>query len=141
MDKHTILILEDNEERIRQFERAAAALNPQLRLKLWRDAPTMIVECVPYLQVACLISLDHDLIPAPAATTDPGTGLEVAEFLGQQEPACPVIIHASNNERRWSMHNELRFGKWQTEFVLPLGDHWIEHSWQLRAKALINPAG
>jgi hypothetical protein len=137
MDKHTILILEDNEERIREFKLAVASLGPQFRFRFWHDAPAMIVECSPYLSGACLISLDHDLNPPPNSTTDPGTGLEVAEFLGQQDPVCPVIIHTSNSERRWSMHNEFRFGKWLIEIVPPVGENWIQHSWLPKAKTLL----
>jgi hypothetical protein len=133
----TIIILEDNEERIRQFALAVSALGPKFQLRLWRDAPTMIAECQPHLAEACLISLDHDLHPVPGVTADAGTGLEVAEFLGCREPVCPVIVHTSNTERRWSMHNEFRFGKWRVEIVPPIGETWIQSLWLPRARTLI----
>ncbi len=38
------------------------------------------------------------------------TDLEVATWLAQQTPVCPVIVHSSNHERVESMINELRFG-------------------------------
>jgi hypothetical protein len=41
------LILEDNDERVRDFESAVALLGTDFRLRLWRDAPTMITECPP----------------------------------------------------------------------------------------------
>lgn len=134
----TIMILEDNEERIHNFETAIETLGPGFRLRLWRDAPTMKAECLPLLTNCCLISLDHDLQPMPGATQDPGTGLDIAALLGQLSPVCPVIIHTSNAERRWSMHNEFRFGKWQVEIVPPIGDQWIQRSWLPRARALIH---
>lgn len=137
MNRRTIMILEDNDERIRAFESAVASLGSDVRLRLWHDAPTMAGECLPVLPECCLISLDHDLHPMPGATQDPGTGLEIAELLGQHPPVCPVIIHTSNTERRWSMHNEFRFGKWQVEIVPPIGDQWILRSWLPRARALI----
>jgi hypothetical protein len=36
-------------------------------------------------------------------------------------PACPVVIHSSNTDRAWSMHNELRFAGWHVERVGPMG--------------------
>jgi hypothetical protein len=73
----------------------------------------------------------------PGDTQDPGTGLEFAEFLAHEQPMCPVIIHTSNAERRWSMYNELRFGGWTVEIVPPVGEGWINRVWLRRAKDLI----
>ncbi|MBU6400781.1 MAG: hypothetical protein KGS61_10710 [Verrucomicrobia bacterium] len=137
MPRHLVVILEDNADRIRDFEVAVAALGPDLRLRVWHDAPTMVAECPTVLPECCLISLDHDLSPQSGSTGDPGTGLEVSEFLARHQPVCPVIIHTSNSERRWSMHNEFRFGGWQVGIVAPIGEGWIAHSWLPRAKALI----
>ena len=131
------MILEDDTERIRDFKTAVASLGSYFSLRLWNDAPTMFAECLQVLSDCCLISLDHDLVPLGGANSDPGTGLEVAELLGRQQPVCPVIIHTSNAERRWSMHNEFRFGKWQVEIVPPMGSGWIHQAWLPRAKALI----
>ena len=139
MPPQIIMILEDNADRIRGFESAVSSLGPTYRLHLWNDAPTMIKECLTLLPDTCLISLDHDLNPLPGATSDPGTGLEVATLLGSQPPTCPVIIHTSNTERRWSMHNEFRFGKWQVEIVPPLEQSWIERYWLPVAKRLVSP--
>src|SRR5512138_495960 len=94
-----ILILEDNDERIAAFEQAVAALGSGFELKVWRDAPSMIAECEPFFASAALFSLDHDLYPAPGATADPGTGVDVARFLGDFMPVCPVLIHSSNTDR------------------------------------------
>lgn len=131
------MILEDNDERIQAFRRAIDSLGSNFRLQVWRDAPTMITECHNFLADTCLISLDHDLVPLSDESPDPGTGLEVAEFLSQSQPVCPVILHTSNHERRWSMHNEFRFARWNVEIVPPIGDDWIENSWLPKAKALI----
>ena len=140
MTPRTILILEDDAGRIAGFEAAVATLGPGFRLWLWRDAPTMLAECRPALARACLISLDHDLAPKPGGPANPGTGLEVAEFLGRQPPVCPVLIHTSNSERRWTMHKAFRAGHWRVGVVLPAGDQWSPLSWRPRARALIAPA-
>jgi len=47
----TILILEDNDERIAGFQKAVAELNGRFELKIWRDAPSMIAECAVFFQM------------------------------------------------------------------------------------------
>jgi len=133
----TILILEDNDERIAAFQKTIAALGDGFHLKLWGDAPTMIAECDQFFGTTALISLDHDLNPMPGATVDPGTGVDVARFLGDFMPVCPVLIHSSNTDRVYSMHNELRFAGWMVDRVGPLGTDWIETSWLRRVRELL----
>ena len=98
----------------------------------------MIAECHEVLSDAVLISLDHDLNKEHDHSTDPGDGLAVAEFIAKLPPICPVILHTSNTERVWSMHNEFRFGGWQPERVIPLGDNWVTQSWLPLARSLLN---
>src|SRR6266513_2085646 len=105
----SILILEDNDERIVAFRKSVAALGDDCELKVWRDAPSMIADCEALFPTAALISLDHDLNPMPGVTVDPGSGVDVARFLGDFMPVCPVLVHSSNTDRVYSMHNELRF--------------------------------
>ncbi len=133
----TILILEDNDERIAAFQATVTALGGGFELHIWRDAPSMIAECGTYFPTAVLISLDHDLNPLPGATADPGTGVDVARFLGDFMPVCPVLIHSSNTDRAYSMHNELRFAGWMVDRVGPLGTGWIETTWLRRARELL----
>src|SRR5271165_5964318 len=115
----TVLILEDNDERIADFGKAVRQLGDGFELKLWRDAHSMCAECESFLPSAALISLDHDLNPAPGVTADPGTGLDAAKFLGDYLPACPVLLHSSNTDRVYSMFNELRFAGWTVDRVGP----------------------
>lgn len=77
----SILLLEDNDERIAAFQKCVAALGDGFDLKVWRDAPSMIAECEAYFATTALICLDHDLNPMPGATVDPGTGVDVAQYL------------------------------------------------------------
>ena len=137
----TILILEDNDERIAGFEAAVAKLGDGFDLKIWRDASSMIAECEAFFPTTALISLDHDLNPQPGTTTDPGTGLDVAKFLAACRPVCPLIIHSTNADRAYSMHNELRFADWIAERVGPIGTDWIEALWLPKAREfmLTNP--
>jgi len=133
----TILILEDNDERIAAFQKTVPALGEDIDLKVWRDAHSMRAECAAHFPSAALISLDHDLNPMPGVTTDPGTGLDVAQFLGDFLPVCPVLIHTSNMDRVWTMHNELRFAGWIVDRVGPIGTDWIETSWLRSARGLL----
>ncbi|HXJ60207.1 MAG TPA: ADP-ribosylglycohydrolase family protein [Verrucomicrobiae bacterium] len=133
----SILILEDNDERIAGFGRAVGRMGADYQLKVWRDAPSMMAECEAWFPETALISLDHDLNPAPGTSTDPGTGLDVARFLGDFLPVCPVLIHSSNVDRVYSMHNELRFAGWMVDRVGPLGTDWIETTWFRRARELL----
>jgi len=133
----TILLLEDNEERVLGFKAVIASLGHDYELKIWRDAPTMISECEEFFPGASLITLDHDLNPAPEAKDDPGCGLDVACFLGDFLPVCPVLIHSSNTDRAYSMLNELRFAGWPVDHIGPIGSNWISSLWLPFARKLI----
>jgi ADP-ribosylglycohydrolase len=133
----SILILEDDDNRITGFQKVVAELGEGFNLKIWRDAPSMMAECEPFFANAALFSLDHDLNPQPGATTDPVTGLEVAQFLADFLPVCPVLIHSSNTNRAYSMLNELRFSGWMVDRVGPLGVDWISSTWQRGIRTLL----
>jgi hypothetical protein len=135
MEKHTILILEDDEDRLRGFQSAVASLRQKVRVKVWRDAPAMVAESPAFFADTCLISLDHDLQARPGGA-DPGTGLVVAEFLSLHPPVCPVILHTSNFDGRLSMHNQLRAAGWTVASVPPREAHWIQASWLPIARRL-----
>lgn len=135
----SILILEDSDSRIAGFKRAVKALGPDWTLHLWHDAPGMIAECGDLLPTAAIISLDHDLMPRgdAAAEQDPGNGLQVALHLAGLKPACPVLVHTSNAERRQRMFRELQSACWKVEAVVPGAADWIEYLWTPRVKALV----
>jgi FixJ family two-component response regulator len=136
MQPRTILFLEDDEGRVDGFRSAVASLGQDFGVRMWRDAPTMIAEAPACFAGACLISLDHDL-QALAGEADPGTGLDVAEFLRLHKPLCPVILHTSNSDGRMSMHNKLRAGGWTVATVPPREADWIQASWLPFARRLI----
>lgn len=140
MGRRTIILLEDNPERVRQFESAVAQLAPDYRLRIWRDAERMMTQCHKDLADVALISLDHDLNKEKEDSPDPGDGVQVAEFLARLPNLCPVILHTSNAERVWSMHNAFRFGGWKTEQVMPFGDDWITRHWLPKARLLLEQA-
>ena len=118
----TLLMLEDDAERLTRFRTVAEWLG--IELVVWRDAHRMIAAAETRLAAARLISLDHDL--EPESKTDPGDGLDVAKHLANLSPVCPVIIHTSNGVRGDAMVGELELAKWKHHRVMPLGDDWIE---------------
>jgi ADP-ribosylglycohydrolase len=133
----TLLLLEDNSERIAAFEAIFQQLGQEWQMRVWQDAPTMLVECEEFFNDTHLISLDHDLNPQPGATRDPGTGLDVAKLLASHFAFCPVIIHSTNADAAWSMHNELRFAGWSVDRVGPIGDDWVCQLWLPKAREML----
>ena len=133
----TLLLLEDNNERVAAFESALRELGEDWQMRVWHDAPTMLAECEDWFDKTHLISLDHDLNPQPGATRDPGTGLDVAKLFASHFPFCPVIIHSTNADRAWSMHNELRFAGWTVDRVGPIGDDWVRKLWLPKAREMV----
>jgi len=131
--KPKLLMLEDDAERMVRFRAVLAKRDAEL--VVWRDAHRMIAEVASYLPGAGLISLDHDL--EPESDTDPGDGLDVAKYLANLSPVCPVIVHTSNGVRGDSMVGELELAKWKHHRVMPLGDDWIEIDWYLIARRVL----
>src|SRR5215471_15864833 len=56
----TILILEDNDDRITDFTKAVKQLGDGFEVQFWRDAHSMCKECERLFPTATLVSLDHD---------------------------------------------------------------------------------
>ena len=138
MNRTSVLLLEDDSDRVRGFESAVAQLGPSYRLRVWRDAYRMIAECHEVLVDAALVSLDDELNKETPESPDPGDGVDVASFLGRLPCLCPVILHTSNTDRAWSMHNEFRFGGWNAQQVMSFGSEWIKQSWLPMARKLLS---
>lgn len=134
-----LLLLEDNAERLERFAAVLQAIDPALPLRVWRDAHAMIREAGALLPSTVLISLDHDLEPAPGAS-DPGDGYMVAKWLVSQPVVRPVIVHSSNGERSSWMAGEFDLAGWRHWRVAPLGDDWVESDWRRVVSRLLNKA-
>lgn len=137
MTRDAVLMLEDDAERIARFAADLRRADPSLHLVVWRSARRMLGELAGRLPTARLVSLDHDLEPDPA---DPGDGLDVARWLADRLPVCPVIVHTSNGLRGDAMMGELELGGWPRRRVLPLGDDWIEADWYRVVRRLLRRA-
>jgi hypothetical protein len=116
-----LLVLDDDRTRLGGFEEIASRLGDDWIVKGWRDAPTMLAEIDQYLDGAGLISL--------------GSGRVVADYLCKRKPACPVIVHTTNTDAAWGMHNVFRSAGWTVELVHHLSQpKWIEEVWLPVAK-------
>lgn len=133
-----LLMLEDNAERLDRFTAVLRHVAPALPFQVWRDARLMIQELEAWLPQAKLISLDHDLDPLPGNANDPGTGLDLARFLGTMSPRCPVNIHTSNSDRAHWMAGLLELGGWEHRRVAPFDDDWIESDWRDQVRDILN---
>jgi len=131
------LILEDNVNRTESFYEAASLSDSKVDVKVWRIAQQMIEELPNYINKASLISLDHDLYRHTDDDPEPGTGREVANYLSTLVPSCPVIIHSTNTDAAWGMHNELTYAGWRAEIIHHLDEpNWIQTRWFLLANEL-----
>jgi hypothetical protein len=128
-----IVVLEDNVERCSAMRSCLADRFPQYELKFFHQPEGLVGYQAEHLADVLLISLDHDfeLLPDGAGGfIDPGTGRQVADFLVNQTPACPVIIHSSNSSAALGMQMALAEADWTTCIVAPYGDlAWIEEAW------------
>ena len=137
-----LLILDDDRKRLRGFDEIASRLGKDWIIKAWRDASTMISELDRHLHGAQLISLDSDLYKDSPSDPDPGSGRMVADYLSKRKPACPVLVHSTNTDAAWGMHNALRAGGWMVELVHHLSQpKWIEESWLPTATRLVAAYG
>lgn len=131
-----LLLLEDNAERIAQFRAAMVEAFPNWQVQVWDNAPEMLVNCEACLDETRLISLDHDLNPL-GTSGEPGCGRDASKFLAGHLPFAPVIIHSTNADAAWSMHNDLRFARWRVSRVGPIGEEWVNRLWLPKASELV----
>lgn len=128
-----ILILEDNADRRSAMQSCLRGRFHQYESVFLADAGEMWTYLENNLAMALIISLDHDLELGPqhnGKPNDPGTGRDVADFLAQQQPTCPIIIATTNSAAGDGMEFLLREAHWETHRVHPWGDlEWISTQW------------
>ena len=86
----TWLILEDNPGRVEAFNESFIQYGQVNNIHIWRIAAHMIAELEILLPNASLISLDHDLYKHSESDPDPGCGRDIANYLSEQNPVCPI---------------------------------------------------
>lgn len=129
-----ILILEDCGERRQKMTERLAEQFPRFEV-LYSESATEYISAFKQLEHAQIIAiaLDHDLEMIQqddGSTVDPGDGRQVANFLTEQQPVCPIVIHSTNSPAAVGMETVLTEAGWKVERVFPYGDlEWIETMW------------
>jgi hypothetical protein len=128
-----LVLLEDNARRAEAMCRVATT-NLGIPVVHHDNAPDMLAWLAKHLGRAVLIALDHDLGPSrirDGERFEPGIGREVADFLAEHTPVCPVIIHSSNGPAADGMQFCLERAGWSVTRVYPLDDlTWVERDWK-----------
>lgn len=138
-----IAILEDDERRYSAMQELLTTEFPGQQFIHFDNSPDMITWLDKHLPKARLLCLDHDLGPnreRDGAVFDPGTGRDVVDFLAQQAPVCPVLIHTSNYRAAPGMEFALEPSGWVVERVSPSYDiAWIPAAWIRAVRQLLLP--
>ena len=136
------IILEDSIERQREMQAALADRFPALPVEFFAAVRPMIerLEATGLYDVA-LLSLDHDLELLPdtdGGLIDPGTGVELADWLAAQPAVAPVIVHTTNTSGGDAMTAALEATGWEVARIVPYGgESWIREIWRPTARDLI----
>jgi hypothetical protein len=138
-----IAILEDERNRLDAMARCLAALPDEFEPVTFDRADAMITWLDEHLNRVALISLDHDLplIARPdGRVEDFGTGRMVADWLAEQTPVCPVIVHTSNENAAPGMIRVLTDGGWTYFRVYPHDDcAWVATAWVDAVRRSLTP--
>jgi CheY-like chemotaxis protein len=128
-----IAVLEDNVERQAVMRSCLADRFYMYESNFFDDPAEMMDFLDEHLGDMIVIALDHDLelkAGDEGRLVDPGSGREVAEYLAQHSPVCPVVIHSTNSDAALGMQKILRDAGWQTHRVIPFEDmEWITSDW------------
>jgi hypothetical protein len=139
-----IVILEENLDRQAAMRPVLADRFYMYEVRFFDNAPETIAFLDGHLADTLVVSLDNDLELKPGpdgSTLDPGEGRQVAEFLAEHPPACPVVIHTTNSAAAAAMQESLGGAGWKTRRVDPFDDMaWIASDWfPVVRRAIVGP--
>lgn len=105
------------------------------------DSAVMVRWLKGHLSACSLISLDFDL-PLRAGDDgrmqDLGDGRQVADYLAEQSPCCPLIVHSSNYHGAIGMMRVLDDAGWKPVRVYPWDDvDWVARDWAEAVRRLL----
>ncbi len=131
-------ILDDDVEgRLPRMRAVAAPLVPVCH----DNAPAFLAWIRGAIDQVTLLSLDHDLGPSCEGENgerwEPGTGMDVVDFLVTQKPSFPIIVHSSNPISVPVMFRRLEEAGWSVHRAVPIGDDWVEVDWIKVVKDLL----
>jgi hypothetical protein len=129
----SIVLLDDDPDRIREMIRCLSDRLVVSQILTFDNAPDLIAWAKLDIAEAELICLDHDLGPNRSRNGqvfDPGTGRDVANFLGATKPVCPIVLHTTNRLAAPGMALVLEDAGWTYESIAPYNDlEWIQAEW------------
>jgi hypothetical protein len=139
-----IVILEDNSERQQAMRDCLGDRFPHFEIVFFDEAAAAIGYLQDHLEEIAVVGLDHDLeikTTPEGVLHDPGTGRQVADFLANVKPICPVVVHSSNGPAAFGMEATLRESGWKTFQVAPYGElEWIPAQWfRCMRRAMVGP--
>jgi hypothetical protein len=132
----TILVLEDNHNRLEAMQAALASLAVPLTIRDWDSAWTMRREAATCFSKTCLISLDYDLSDGRARGQNTGNGMDAVGFLCKHKPFCPVIVHTSLPDESRLMAEALEQAGWPVQQI-PLNSQARVMEWRQTVEALV----
>jgi NAD+-processing family protein with receiver domain len=105
-----IVILEDNSRRRQAMQECLADRFYQFESHFFDRPAELATYLEKHLPETVVICLHHDLEPVEQGgkRLDPGTGRDIADFLAQRPPVCPVVVHSTNATAVTGMESVLR---------------------------------
>jgi hypothetical protein len=126
-------ILDDDIEfRQDQMVKAIASLGTEVKPICHDNVKDFLEWLAGALTSIRLLSLDHDLGPSRERNGErfePGTGMEIVDFLVLNRPTFPIIVHSSNPLDGPTMVRRLEEAGWTVHRVIPFMDDWITAVW------------
>ena len=141
-ESQVIFLLEDNPARLAEMLDVLREVLPRWEVHVEDDCQQAIDWFAANQASVGLVSLDHDLDsvvrPHDEPGTDHGCGRPVADFIAEQPPTCPVIVHTSNAVAGDGMFFELQRRDWPVYRVYPLEGHrWVARAWKQSLEELM----
>jgi hypothetical protein len=126
-------ILDDDIEfRQNQMLKAIASLGTDVKPICHDNVQDFLEWLAGALTSIRLLSLDHDLGPSRQRNGErfePGTGMEIVDFLVLKRPTFPIIVHSSNPLDGSTMVRRLEEAGSTVHRVFPSMDGWITAVW------------
>lgn len=133
MTRKLIFVLENDPVRIGAMRESLESSMLSAAATMIDNVPDAVLWLSRHLPHCGVISLDHDLGGEQirdGGPFDPGSGRDIANYLAERTPVCPVLLHTDNFFVRPRMVSILESGSWEHSFVSPgNGVAWVVRDW------------
>lgn len=132
-----VAILEDDEGRVTAMREQLGVILRSHEIMVFDVSQDMIEWLKEHASETELISLDHDL--PISSERDHGCGRDIANYLAERLPTCPVIVHSSNDVCASGMFFARTRAGWPCKRIYPRDDlHWITTAWSKHIRTLVS---